>query len=42
MEKLSSNASLRQDLMEKGLERAAKFNWEFSAEQFYKILKKSI
>jgi glycosyltransferase involved in cell wall biosynthesis len=39
MYQLSSNASLRQDLMEKGLERAGNFNWEFSAEQFYKILK---
>lgn len=39
MSQLAANALLRQDLMEKGLKRAVKFNWETTAEQFYKILK---
>lgn len=38
MQKLTSDVKLQQELSQKGLERAKQFNWENTADQFYKIL----
>ena len=38
MQKLTSDVKLQQELSQKGMERAKQFNWENTADQFYKIL----
>lgn len=38
MQKLASDVKLQQELSQNGMERAKQFNWENTANQFYKIL----
>ncbi len=42
IEKLDSDSHLRAELAEKGLEQAKKFNWDYTAEQVWKVIQNAL